>query len=242
MQVTFGHQWVSSNKTDIDGGFYWVLLGVNETQWHHGWHLTWAIFAPTGDISLTPCSFVALHLIKSSLIGSYHVWCLAYHTDELNTEMWNTKKTPSKLHKATNLWLALVGGVIRKVAPASISGQRIWTHQTIGVTLNRCVLLIWENQHLSSTRERIWMHQQVLVLLLRYFAGVTLVSRWCYFCAQLSGAVWLACVGAWCSGAEEVTKSHAGALLFIALLACSLHVSTAACTLLDCTLACTGFP
>lgn len=175
--------------------------------------------------------------------GSIHVWCLAYHTDELNTEMWNTKKTPSKLHKATNLWLALVGGVIRKVAPASISGQRIWTHQTIGVTLNRCVLLIWENQHVpSSTRERIWMHQQVLVLLLRYFAGVTLVSLWCYFCAQLSGAVWLACVGAWCSGAEEVTKSHAGALLFIALLACSLHVSTAACTLLDCTLACTGFP
>ena len=86
------------------------------------------------------------------------------------------------------------------------------------------------------------MHQQVLVLLLRYFAGVTLVSLWCYFCAQLSGAVWLACAGAWCSGAEEVTKSHAGALLFIALLACSLHVSTAASTLLDCTLACKGFP
>ena len=30
MQVTFGHQWVSSNKTDIDGGFYWVWTRPND--------------------------------------------------------------------------------------------------------------------------------------------------------------------------------------------------------------------
>ena len=28
MQVTFGHQWVSSNKTDTDGGCYWVIMNV----------------------------------------------------------------------------------------------------------------------------------------------------------------------------------------------------------------------
>ena len=161
--------------------------------------------------------------------GSIHVWCLAYHTDELNTEMWNTKKTPSKLHKATNLWLALVGGVIRKVAPASISGQRIWTHQTIGVTLNQCVLLIWENQ----LHQRDDMNAPAGV-------GVTFALLcWCYFgitlVLLLRAAFWrgVACL-CWClvlggRGSDQVPRwrasLHCTARLLLARFHCCLHTS-----------------
>lgn len=59
----------------------------------------------------------------------------------------------------------------------------------------------------------------MLALVWCYF-GVTSLLLWCFFSAQLSGAVWPAgATGAGgCSGAKEVTKSHACALLLIALL------------------------